>query len=412
MDSWPVPQLPELPGQGPPVRIYDTATQSVIPTSPGPTATMYVCGITPYDATHLGHAATYIAFDTLNRIWRDNGHDVHYVQNVTDIDDPLLERAAARGDDWVQLGHRETALYRVDMTTLGVLPPKEFVGAVESIPQIVALIERLRESGAAYTVDGPNGTDLYFSVASDPRFGGVSNLDVQTMIALSAERGGDPDRPGKKDPLDCLLWQAARPGEPSWDSPFGPGRPGWHIECTAIVLNHLGETIDVMGGGNDLAFPHHEMGNSEAVVATGVQPFARAFVHAGMVGLHGEKMSKSKGNLLFVSTLRSHGVDATVARLALLGDHYRDDRDWTQDHVEVATERLTRWRAAAATHTGPPADTLLADVRRHLADDLNTPLALAAVDRWAEEARLRGGSDAGAPQLVRDMALALLGVRL
>ena len=412
MDSWPAPTLPPLPGEGPPLRIFDTASRSVIPSAPGPTALLYVCGITPYDATHLGHAATYIAFDTLQRVWIDNGHDVHYVQNVTDIDDPLLERAAARGDDWIQLGHRETALYRVDMTVLGVLPPKEFVGAVESIPQIIELVERLREKGAAYTVEGPHGTDLYFSVSADPRFGGISNYDTQTMLSLYAERGGDPDRPGKKDPLDCLLWQAARPGEPSWDSPFGPGRPGWHVECSAIVLNHLGETIDVMGGGNDLAFPHHEMGNSEAVVATGVQPFARAFVHAGMVGLHGEKMSKSKGNLLFVSTLRSHGVDASASRLALLADHYRDDRDWTQEHVDVANERLARWRAAVANSSGPPADGLLADVRRHLADDLNTPLALAAVDRWAEETRLRGGSDPDAPQLVRDLTLALLGIRL
>ncbi len=249
-------------------------------------------------------------------------------------------------------------------------------------------------------------------MSSDPRFGGVSNYDTQTMLALYAERGGDPERAGKKDPLDCLLWQATRPDEPSWDSPYGPGRPGWHIECTAIVLNHLGETIDVMGGGNDLSFPHHEMGNSEAVVATGVQPFARAFVHAGMVGLHGEKMSKSKGNLLFVSTLRSHGVDASVSRLALLSDHYRVDRDWTQEHVDVATERLARWRDAVAVDSAPSADQLLADVRRHLADDLNTPLALAAIDRWAEESRLRGGTDSQAPQLVRDLCHALLGVKL
>src|SRR3954470_5844340 len=412
MDSWPAPTLPQLPGRGVPLRIHDTASGTVVPSAPGPTALLYVCGITPYDATHLGHAATYIAFDTMQRVWRDNGHDVHYVQNITDIDDPLLERAAARGDDWVQLGHRETALYRVDMTVLGVLPPKEFVGAVESIPQIIELIERLREKGAAYPVEGPHGTDLYFSVSTDPRFGAVGNLDVNTMLALSAERGGDPERPGKKDPLDCLLWQAVRPEEPSWDSPVGPGRPGWHVECTAIVLNHLGETIDVMGGGNDLAFPHHEMGKSEGVVATGVEPFARAFVHAGMVGLHGEKMSKSKGNLLFVSTLRSHGVDAAASRLALLADHYRDDRDWTQAHVDVANERLARWRDAVDKASGPAADGLLADVRRHLADDLNTPLALAAIDRWAEESRLRGGSDPEAPQLVRDMSLLLLGVRL
>ena len=232
------------------------------------------------------------------------------------------------------------------------------------------------------------------------------------MLQLSAERGGDPQRLGKKDPLDCLLWQAARPEEPAWDSPFGRGRPGWHVECTAIALHHLGDTIDVMGGGSDLAFPHHEMGASEAVVATGVQPFARAFVHAGMVGLHGEKMSKSKGNLLFVSTLRAHGVEAATSRLALLADHYRTDRDWTQGHVDEATERLAKWRTAVDADAGPAADGVLADVRRYLADDLNTPLALAAIDRWAEETRLRGGRDAEAPKLVRDLALTLLGVRL
>ena len=249
-------------------------------------------------------------------------------------------------------------------------------------------------------------------MSADPRFGGISGLGTPEMLALLAERGGDPDRPGKKDPLDCLLWQAARPGEPAWDSPFGRGRPGWHVECTAIALDRLGETIDVMGGGSDLAFPHHEMGASEAVVATGVQPFARAFVHSGMVGLHGEKMSKSKGNLLFVSSLRSHGVEAAASRLALLADHYRTDRDWTSAHADVATARLARWRAAVDAGSGPSADGLLADVRRHLADDLNTPLALAAVDRWAEESRLRGGSDAEAPKLVRDLVLTLLGVRL
>src|SRR2546423_4157415 len=356
MDAWPAPEVAPLPGRGLPLRIHDTASGQVLPSEPGPTALLYVCGITPYDATHLGHAATYIAFDTLQRVWRDGGHDVHYVQNVTDIDDPLLERAAERGDDWVQLGHRETALYRVDMTLLGLLPPTEFVGAVDSIPRIVELIERLRDKGAAYTVDGPFGPDLYFPVSADPRFGGISGLDVPEMLALLAERGGDPERAGKKDPLDCLLWQAAKPGEPAWDSPFGRGRPGWHVECTAIALHYLGETIDVMGGGSDLAFPHHEMGASEAVVATGVQPFARAYVHAGMVGLHGEKMSKSKGNLLFVSTLRAHGVESPASRLALLADHYRSDPDWTQQHVDVATGRLAKWRAAVDAAAGPAAD--------------------------------------------------------
>jgi L-cysteine:1D-myo-inositol 2-amino-2-deoxy-alpha-D-glucopyranoside ligase len=412
MQAWPVPEVPSLPGSGPPLRIHDTASDSVIPTAPGPTATMYVCGITPYDATHLGHAATYLAFDILQRVWRDNGHEVRYIQNVTDIDDPLIERAAAHGDDWESLGKRETALFRVDMANLGVIPPAEYVGAVESIPIIVELIEKLRDRDAAYPVEGEFGTDLYFPVAADPRFGGVAHLDRDVMVALSAERGGDPDRPGKKDPLDCLLWQAARPGEPAWDSPLGRGRPGWHVECTAIALDRLGETLDVMGGGSDLAFPHHELGTSEGLVVTGVQPFARAYVHAGMVGLHGEKMSKSQGNLLFVSTLRSHGADPQAMRLALIADHYRTDRDWTDEHLHTANERLARWRDAVAAAAGPPADGVLADVRRQLADDLDTPNALATIDRWAEETRLRGGSDPDAPHQVRDLALALLGVKL
>jgi L-cysteine:1D-myo-inositol 2-amino-2-deoxy-alpha-D-glucopyranoside ligase len=276
----------------------------------------------------------------------------------------------------------------------------------------VSLIERLRDRGAAYALDGDEQTDLYFPVSADPRFGAVANLGTEEMLRLSADRGGDPDRPGKKDPLDCLLWQAERPGEPSWPSPFGPGRPGWHVECTAIALDLLGETIDVMGGGSDLAFPHHEMGASEAHAATGNQPFARAYVHSGMVGFDGEKMSKSKGNLVFVSKLRADGADPTAIRLALLAHHYRDDWEWTDDQLTAANERLARWRAAVDTHAGPPAEQLLADVRRQLADDLQAPLALASVDRWAEEVRNGRGDDAHAPQLVRDLVLSLLGVRL
>jgi L-cysteine:1D-myo-inositol 2-amino-2-deoxy-alpha-D-glucopyranoside ligase len=412
MDAWAAPELPALPGRGLPLRIHDTSAARLVPTSPGPTALLYVCGITPYDATHLGHASTYVAFDLLQRVWRDGGHDVRYVQNVTDVDDPLLERAKDKGDDWAELAKRETQLFREDMTALGVIPPTEYVGAVEAIPRIVSLIERLRDSGAAYALEAGEQTDLYFPVSSDPRFGAVANLDTDEMLRLSAERGGDPDRPGKKDPLDSLLWQAERLGEPAWDSPFGPGRPGWHVECTAIALDLLGDTIDVMGGGSDLAFPHHEIGASEAHAATGTQPFARAYVHAGMVGLDGAKMSKSKGNLVFVSKLRAAGVDPMAIRLALLAHHYRDDWEWTDDQLATATERLARWRAAVAADRGPSAGQLLADVRRQLADDLQAPLALASVDRWAENVRNGRGDDASAPALVRDLALSLLGVRL
>lgn len=408
MHSWPAPDLPRLPGKGLPVRLHDTSAGQVRPVNPGPTARMYVCGITPYDATHLGHAATYVAFDVLVRVWRDGGHEVLYVQNATDVDDPLLERADQTGQPWAELAAEQIELFRSDMSWLNVVPPTHYLGAVESIPMIAELVERLRAAGATYEVDG----DVYFPVRADERFGSVSNLDAETMRSLFAERGGDPDRPGKKDPLDPLLWQRERPGEPSWDSPFGRGRPGWHVECSAIALHHLGERFDVSGGGSDLVFPHHEMSASHAQVATGRWPFARAYVHAGMVGLDGEKMSKSRGNLEFASRLRADGRDPAAVRLALLGEHYRADREWTPGVLAVAEERLAGWRAAVTAGSGPVATTLLAEVRRHLADDLDTPATLAAIDRWAEEARLRGGRDRDAPRLVRDLANALLGVHL
>ena len=408
MHSWPAPQVPELPGKGLPLRLHDTSTGQLRPTTPGGTARLYVCGITPYDATHLGHAATYIAFDLVQRVWLDAGHAVRYVQNVTDVDDPLLERAQQTGEDWQALAERETALFREDMTALGLLPPQNYVGAVEAIPGIVEAVRELLAVGAAYDVDG----DIYFSVASDPRFGSVSNWEVAQMLAVFGERGGDPQRPGKKDPLDCLLWQAARPGEPSWDSELGPGRPGWHIECTCISLEHLGMAFDVQGGGSDLVFPHHEMSASHAHVLTGEWPYARHYAHAGMVALHGEKMSKSKGNLVFVSQLRRDGVDPMAVRLALLGHHYRSDWEWTSADLDAAVERLGRWRAAVSRPEGPDAAAALTEVRRLLADDLDAPGALAVVDRWAEEQRLRGGADEGAPGVMARAVDALLGVRL
>ncbi|HZB32259.1 MAG TPA: cysteine--1-D-myo-inosityl 2-amino-2-deoxy-alpha-D-glucopyranoside ligase [Streptosporangiaceae bacterium] len=413
MRSWPAPTVPRLSDPGlaattPRLHVHDTAAGAPRPTRPGPIARMYVCGITPYDATHLGHAATYLAFDLVNRVWRDAGHEVRYVQNVTDVDDPLLERALQTGEDWDRLAEREIALFREDMAELRVLPPDELVGAVEAIPLIVELIEVLRAHGAAYDVDG----DVYFPISADPRFGQVSGLSRDQMLPLFAERGGDPGRPGKKDPLDALLWLAARPGEPAWDSPFGRGRPGWHIECAAISLRHLGMAFDIEGGGSDLAFPHHEMGASHAQVATGEQPHAKAYVHAGMVGLDGEKMSKSRGNLVFVSRLREAGADPMAIRLALLGHHYRTDWTWTDADLDRAADRLARWRPAVRLAAGPAAAPLLDEVRRHLADDLNAPAALVAVDRWAERALAGDAADETAPGQVRAIVDALLGVAL
>ena len=270
------------------------------------TARMYVCGITPYDATHIGHANTYIAFDLLNRVWRDRGLDVNYVQNVTDIDDPLLERAAETGVEWAALAEQQTRLFGEDMAALNVLPPRHYVGAVESIPLIVDLIDHLQRREAVYPVEDNEFDDLYFAQASDSEFGSLSHLSEERAIALFAERGGDPDRPGKKAPLDCLVWRHGRAAEPSWESLLGAGRPGWHIECTAIALDRLGSGFDVQGGGTDLIFPHHEMTAAHGRVATD-RVFAQAYVHSGMVGLDGEKMSKSKGNLVFVSALRAAG---------------------------------------------------------------------------------------------------------
>jgi L-cysteine:1D-myo-inositol 2-amino-2-deoxy-alpha-D-glucopyranoside ligase len=408
MQSWSAPEVPRLPGTGQPLRLYDTATGEVRPTAPGATARMYVCGITPYDATHLGHAATYLTFDLVNRVWRDAGHQVAYVQNVTDVDDPLLERAEQTGEDWRELGAREIDLFRADMTALRVLPPDHYVGAVEAVPEIADLVAKLVADGAGYRVE----EDVYFAVESDPRFGSVGNYDRATMLTYAAERGGDPDRPGKRDPLDPLLWRAERPGEPAWDSPLGRGRPGWHVECAAIALNRLGMTLDIQGGGTDLIFPHHECSASHASVATGQWPFARHYVHAGMIGLDGEKMSKSRGNLVFVHQIRAAGVDPSAVRLALFATHYRADRAWADTAMEEATARLARWRAAVALPAGPDATATLARIRARLADDLDTPAALTAIDRWAADALTRGGGDPDAPALVAATADTLLGVEV
>ncbi|WP_327291922.1 cysteine--1-D-myo-inosityl 2-amino-2-deoxy-alpha-D-glucopyranoside ligase [Streptomyces sp. NBC_01198] len=409
MHAWPASDVPALPGTGRALRLHDSATGGLVAVEPGPVARLYVCGITPYDATHLGHAATYNAFDLVQRVWLDTKHQVHYVQNVTDVDDPLLERAAATGVEWTALAERETALFREDMTALRMLPPTHYIGAVEAVPGIVPLIERLKDAGAAYELDG----DTYFSVEADPHFGGVSRYDTAAMRALSAERGGDPDRPGKKNPLDPMLWMAARPGEPRWDgASLGAGRPGWHIECVAIALDHLGMGFDVQGGGSDLVFPHHEMGASHAQVLTGEFPYAKAYVHAGMVALHGEKMSKSKGNLVFVSTLRRDGVPPAAIRLGLLAHHYRADWEWTDAVLDEALARLDRWQAAVSRPDGPPAEELVEEIRAALADDLDAPRALAAVDRWAAAQQADGGTDTGAPGLASRAVDALLGVAL
>ena len=407
MQSWPSVAVPDLSaagfGRGRVPRVPDTSTGDLVDIDGvDGVVRLYVCGITPYDATHLGHAATYLLFDLIQRVARDAGLAVRYVQNVTDVDDPLLERATATGVDWTALAERETQLFREDMTALRILPPDHYIGAVEAIPFIVDAVASLRERGAAYELDG----DVYFSVAAAPHFGEVGHYPVAEMVALSRERGGDPDRSGKKDPLDCLLWQAARPGEPAWDSPLGRGRPGWHVECAAIALHHLGPHIDINGGGNDLVFPHHELSAAEASVLTGEWPFARANVHQGMVGYQGEKMSKSRGNLVFVSRLRAAGVDPMAIRLALLAHEPGTDWEWYDDELGLAQSRLSRWRQGFERPSAPAAAAVIDAMRSELADGLRTPRALDVVDRWVDS----DGGDTDAPRQVAAAVDALLGV--
>ncbi len=408
MRAWSSPDVPSLEGFGsaPAVNLFNTSAGEVEPTTPEGTARMYVCGITPYDATHVGHAATYVAFDLLNRAWRDAGHEVHYVQNVTDVDDPLLERAAATDVDWQELAERETELFRTDMAALRVLAPDDYIGVVESIPLVVEVVQQLRDRGAVYEVDG----DLYFSVHSDPRFGELSHLDEEEMLRIYPERGGDPGRPGKKHALDCLLWQGERPGEPAWDSVFGRGRPGWHVECSAIALRYLGENFDVQGGGSDLVFPHHEMSASEAQAAFEGLTFARSYSHAGMVAYEGEKMSKSRGNLVLVSRLTEAGTDPMAIRLALLAHHYRSDWEWTDEDLSRAESRLGTWRQALEHASDDQARALVDAVRTCLADDLDAPAALDAVDAWAAGPQEQG--DGSGAETIRTLLDARLGILL
>jgi L-cysteine:1D-myo-inositol 2-amino-2-deoxy-alpha-D-glucopyranoside ligase len=416
--GWNAPVVPVVPGGSDELSLFDTSAGARVRIEPSPTGSLYVCGITPYDATHMGHAATYVSFDLLNRFWRDAGRTVQYVQNVTDIDDPLLERADATGVDWEQLAKDQTELFRADMEALNVLPPEEYVGAVESIAWIVPAVEQLMAEGLAYRVPGTGGEpdgDVYFdtvtAAGSGWEVGRTSRLSVAEMLPLFAERGGDPVRPGKRHQLDPLLWRVAREGEPSWaGGSLGEGRPGWHIECSVIARKFLPETFDVQGGGSDLSFPHHEMSAGHAYALTKT-PLARHFVHAGMVGLDGEKMSKSKGNLVIVSRLREAGVDPAAIRTVLLGQHYRSDWFWTDELLEAGAARLAAWREAAPYVAAEAVPALADAVRRALSEDLDAPAALAAVDAFARAAR--AGSDAGdGAKAFAEVVDALLGIRL
>lgn len=412
MRSWTRPTVAQLPPSAGSLELFDTARGAIVPVGPRHgTARMYVCGITPYDATHLGHAFTYLGFDLVNRVWRDLGLNVVYAQNVTDVDDPLLDRATETGRSWEKLAEEQVDLFRSDMEALRIIPPDHYRGVVESIGDVVALVERLRDAGWVYQVPDERYPDWYFRCSRTDRLGEISHLGHEEMLARFVEMGGDPERPGKEDPLDCLVWRQARPGEPAWDTPIGRGRPGWHIECTAIALKYLGHDFDVQGGGRDLAFPHHEMCALEAFAGSN-KPLAEAYVHSGMVGLDGTKMSKSLGNLELVSRLRAGGADPMAIRLALLAHHYRSDWQWSADQLDAAQARLRRWREGVRAAGRADARTLVERIRTALRSDLDTAAALAAMDAWSDQAMVDPGTDPRGAAVAEATVDSLLGVDL
>ena len=406
MKSWPAVEFPHIPRATKALRIYSTEAQSLVEIPLKNSYQMYVCGITPYDATHLGHAATYLTFDLINRYWRALGAEVNYIQNITDIDDPLLERANRDGVDWQELAHSQIDLFRSDMELLRVLPPAHYEGAVDAIPDVVKAIEILNQKGSVYDVD----SDKYFEVHKDSGFGGESHLTEVEMLQIFAERGGDPNRNGKRDPLDALLWLSHREGEPFWPSKYGNGRPGWHIDCAAIALKFAENSdefvIDIQGGGMDLIFPHHEMSASQVKIMTG-KNFARAYVHAALIGLDGEKMSKSRGNLVFVSKLISEGISPMSIRWALLKRPYRQEYMWLRNETSVAQSELEALANKLNSNHIPPTNNLISDIYNFLADDLRSAEAIAAINQWVSTEG--SGGDANALRSVID---ALLGIAL
>lgn len=356
------------------MQLYETAKKRIVPFEPaGPVVTMYTCGITPYDSTHLGHATTYLTYDVLQRRLRDLGYETRCVRNITDVDDSILPKARELGVHYLDLAATELARFDEDMDTLGMLPAWSEPRATSAIADIRGFIAQVLDRGYAYRAGGA----VYFEVAKFDKFGQVSGLDRDEMLAFAKERGGNPDDPNKRDPLDFVLWQPSLPDEPAWDSMWGPGRPGWHVECSALALRELGTTIDLHGGGADLIFPHHECEAAQSEAATG-QPLVRHWMHQAMVRLDGEKMSKSLGNLVFVSDL-TEKWDPRAVRLACLINHYRTEWEWRDSMIVDAQQRLERWLAAG------PGDGALDQVRARLDDDLDTPGAIAAIDEAAGE---------------------------
>jgi len=386
------------------LRIYDTAERALVPFEPGPLVRMYVCGITPYDSTHLGHAATYLAYDLLIRRLEDLGHEVRMVRNVTDVDDSILPKARELGIPYLELAASELARFRSDMDALGMRPPYAEPRATEAIEGMIEMIDRLLTSEHAYLTHGT----AYFDVSTFERFGELSHYSREHMIRLARARGGKPDDQHRRDPLDFILWQPSLSDEPAWRAPFGVGRPGWHVECSVMAAENLGTTLDLHGGGTDLIFPHHECEIAQSESVTG-EPFSRRWMHSAMVSYEGEKMSKSLGNLVFISDLLKV-ADPRAIRLALMHHHYRSGFEWHDTDIQDGNALLHRLAAAALRSSGPDPTPFAHRVRAAIDHDLDAPKALEALGELAD-AVLSGGDDPTAPDVLRELS-ALLGINL
>jgi L-cysteine:1D-myo-inositol 2-amino-2-deoxy-alpha-D-glucopyranoside ligase len=395
------------------MRLFNTQSQSIENfTVHDGKVRIYVCGVTPYDTTHIGHAFTFLTFDILVRYLRYQGYEVTYVQNVTDIDDDILRKAKEFSMDWRELGTRETNHYLEDMRGLNALEFDHYVAATEHIRQIVDNVERLVAAGVAYDVNG----SVYYSVASDPDFGKLSHIPRDQMLAIANERGNNPDDPNKRDPLDFVLWQAASPGEPTWSSPWGEGRPGWHIECSAMAMEYLGPQIDIHGGGYDLVFPHHECEIAQAETVTGVTPFVRYWLHVGMTEYDGEKMSKSLGNLVYVSDLLKVYSSDSI-RLGLFSHHYRAAWQFEDEDMGPWQEEANLLHEAADRESGSGADVDGNPFREAffaaLDDDLDTPVALRALHALGDAIRTAPeGADVRAAQATLREIGSIIGLTL
>ena len=395
------------------MKLFNTLTQSLEELVPleDNTVRIYVCGVTPYDTTHLGHAFTYVSFDTLIRYLESRGYNVKYVQNVTDIDDDILRKAREVGMEWDELGRIETERYLSDMDALNVRRPDVYPHATLETPMMIEIIQTLLARGYAYENEG----NVYFSVQRDPDFGIMARAiglnDYSAMLTIANERGNHPDDPRKKDPLDFVLWQAQAPGEPAWPSPWGPGRPGWHIECSAMSIHYLGPQIDIHGGGADLAFPHHTCEIAQSEHFTGKSPFVRCWMHTGMVYQDGEKMSKSLGNLTLVSDLlKDYSADAI--RVMLLNHHYRYPWECFPADLRVATETVGLFeqvRAIVGEQVDGTDSLLHGRFVAAMENDLNTPQALLLLRQAAETVVANHDVNTGAEVL---RSVRVLGLRV